>query len=71
MNGEPCLCGAPDCRFCFPSSYEEFKRRAAHEDHEGEIEDCVECSLIEDDWDLKMEERAERRRERMMEYWDD
>ena len=73
MRGEPCLCGAPDCPHCFPWSYKEFRRRAAHEDHEDpslEPDECPECRSIEDQQQARAEAEYDRRKEEGLYRWD-
>ena len=44
--GEPCLCGSPDCRFCFPSSWRQAQREEAHELAHGRGRtDCEVCIM--------------------------
>lgn len=36
---EPCMCGAEDCRQCYPSGYESLEEEAAQRDeHEAMLE---------------------------------
>lgn len=39
---EPCLCGAPDCRRCFPGSWRQAKREIEMEDMTDEEREAYE-----------------------------
>lgn len=46
MRGEPCYCGAHDCRWCYPGTWKTFRAREAHADHDNpdlDMADCPEC----------------------------
>ena len=57
MNPEPCLCGAPDCRRCYPGNFR--GKIYVGEMSDDEIDD------MEAARDQQEEDRAEDRREAM------
>jgi hypothetical protein len=44
--GEPCYCGDPTCRYCYPGSWSQAKREEAHENEHGRgRRDCPVCVM--------------------------
>ena len=44
--GEPCYCGDPTCRWCFPGSWLQAKREEAHENaHQRPDRTCPVCIM--------------------------
>jgi hypothetical protein len=73
VNGEPCLCGALDCRWCFPWSWRQVKAEMAHEDHadpEMSLEDCPECLEVSERAAMRAEAEYDRRKEEGWDRWD-